>query len=116
MPFVNVSVQTKKQVFETGTVGGNWLFWVTDIKGDTIEGPQQTPNTNVIFFIAESVTKDQVFTAYAQRLDEDENPIGPQAEEQFTVEGFTQVLIDVAGGVSVDDVPVVTPTPTAAKY
>ena len=100
MPFVNVSVKTQKQAFDAGTVGGNWKFWVTDGVGDVIEGPQQTPNESVIFFINDDVSRDQIFTAYAIRLDGDGADLGPEASVPFTVEGFTGVLIDVAGGVS----------------
>ena len=118
MSFINVSVKSKQQVFDPGTRAGKWQFWVNDQDDALVAGPKDSVNANQVFEIADSVTKDQIFTAYAVRLDDEFVELGPRASVIFTL-GVSMVILDVAGAVTVEqiltpDSP--TPTPTAATY
>jgi hypothetical protein len=117
MSFINVSVRSTKQVFDPGTRAGYWQFWVNDADDALVAGPKNSVNTSQIFEIEDSVTKDQIFTAYAVRLDDEFAELGPRASVIFTL-GISLVILDVAGAVSVEqiltpDSP--TPTPTTVK-
>jgi len=111
MAFVNLSVETQYQVFEAGTVAGNWKFWVVDPNGVVVAGPQQTPNDSIVFFVDDTApTKDQVFTAYAVRVNGgDGSDLGPVAETPFTLLPDSFVVLKVAKGVDVEPASPVEP-------
>jgi hypothetical protein len=113
MSFINVSVRPVKQVFDPGTRAGYWQFWVNDQDDALVAGPKNSVNTNQVFEIADTVNKDQIFTAYAVRLDDELVELGPRASVIFTL-GISLVILDVAGFVTVEqiltpDTPVPTP-------
>jgi len=90
MPFVNIGVETEKQAFESGTKAGRWGFWVNNIFGELAAGPKATFNESIIFLVEKKDPNDQVFVAFAVRLDQDGNRLGPRRFKIFTFEDLNK--------------------------
>ncbi len=91
----NLSVQTKTSSFASGTVGGDWVFYLRDNKGGNAT-KTITPNMSASFDVEANTT----YVAGVQRLDANESPLGALIETQFNTNDDS-VLIDTASALSV---------------
>ena len=89
-----VTVSTVPSTFPSGTVGGSWVFYLSGGKDDDMK--IVTPNLSATFDVATSMN----YTATAQRLDSNENPIGAVATQSFDTLPDT-VVVETAGTLSV---------------
>jgi len=93
MSFVNVSVETEKQVFEAGTAGGSWGFWINNIFGELVAGPKTTPNKSIIFQVKEGGFNGEQLVAFAVRLDRDGNRLGSRRFKLFILDELSTKLV-----------------------
>ncbi len=91
----NLSVQTKSSSFASGTVGGDWVFYLRDNKGGDAT-KTITPNASASFDVEANTT----YIAGVQRLDVNEAPLGALIEQQFNTNDDS-VLINTASALSV---------------
>ncbi len=91
----NLSVQTKSSSFPSGTVGGDWVFYLRDNKGGNAT-KTITPNASISFDVEPNTT----YIAGVQRLDVNEAPLGALIEQQFNTNDDS-ILINTASALSV---------------
>jgi len=108
MATITLALKTKKQEFPTGTVGGAFAYWIKAEDGSVAVSPVKSVDTTVNVTLPDAADIDIVYTAYAQRLDADDTPIGPVAEAAFTLSA-TIVLLDVADTLTAEPAVVATP-------
>ncbi len=94
----NLVLKTKQASFPAGTVGGLWVYYLTEARGESQK--VITPDKDITF----DVEPNKVYTAGVQRLTLDEAPLGDLIEVEFSTDP-TAKLIDTAAALTVTVLP-----------